>query len=104
MPAPSSGVGHPAFHDQSGQQLAFKSIKVYGGFQKGLPLANRRRPACSCKATSATFGNWQGTDMSLDLIISPGVPPAADATAVPPKNLSLNWKKGQNASEAISRR
>jgi hypothetical protein len=94
--------GIPLSMISQANNLAFKSIKVYGGFQKGLPLANPAQAGLLVQGyISQAFGNWLGTDMSLDLIISPGVPPAAAATAVPPKNLSLNWKKGQNASEAI---
>lgn len=94
--------GIPLSMISQAQDLAFKAIKVYGGFQKGLPLANPKQSGLLVQGyISQAFGNWQGTDMSLDLIISPGVPPAGSAAAVPPKNLSLNWKKGQNASDAI---
>jgi hypothetical protein len=93
--------GVPLSMISQAKNLAFKTIKVYGGFQKGLPLANPKQAGLLVQGyISQSFGNWQGTDMSLDLIISPGVPPASTAPA-PPKNLSLNWKKGQNASDAV---
>lgn len=94
--------GIPLSMISQAKDLAFKTIKVYGGFQKGLPLANPKQAGLLVQGfIFQAFGNWQGTDMSLDLMISPGVPPAGSAPAVPPKNISLNWKKGQNASDAI---
>lgn len=74
-----------------------KNIKVYLGMQKGLPLAN---PAQAKLIFSGVifqaFGNWIGTDMTLDLIINPGI-----GTPTEPKNLIHNWKKGTKLEDAI---
>lgn len=69
--------GIPLSMISQAKNLAFKKIKVYGGFQRALPLANPKQAALLVQGyISQAFGNWQGTDMSLDLIVSPGVPPA----------------------------
>lgn len=74
-----------------------KNIAVYLGMQKGLPLAN---PAQAKLVFSGVifqaFGNWIGTDQTLDLIINPGI-----GTPTDPKNLIHNWKKGTKLSDAI---
>ncbi|MCP3444588.1 hypothetical protein [Bradyrhizobium sp. CCGUVB14] len=96
--------GIPLSMISQAKDLNFKTIKVYGGFKPGLPLASLAAKQAGLLVQgyiSQSFGNWQGTDMSLDLIISPGVPPAEGGPAIQPKNISLNWKKGQNASDAI---
>lgn len=84
------------------KDLINKSIKVYGGFQKGLPLANPRQSGLLVQGyVYQAFGNWQGTDMSLDIVINPGPPPAQGAPPSAPKNLSLDWKKGQPLDGAL---
>jgi hypothetical protein len=50
-------------------------IHVYGGMFPGLPLAteqSRNRGLLLCGTIQTAFGNWQGTDMSLDLLIWSG--------------------------------
>jgi hypothetical protein len=93
--------GIPLSMISQAKNLNNKSIKVYGGFQKGLPLANPKQAGLLVQGyIFQAYGNWQGTDMSLDLIIVPGSPPAA-GTVNMPKNLSLDWKKGQPLDGAI---
>lgn len=55
-------------------------IKVSAGFKPGLPLAtfasrNQSGPILSGFILQA-FGNWIGTNMTLNLVVSPGEPPA----------------------------
>lgn len=84
------------------KDLNFKKIKVYGGFQKGLPLANPKQAGLLVQGyIYQAFGNWQGTDMSLDIVISAGEPPVDQAKPNAPKNLSLDWKKGQPLDGAL---
>lgn len=79
-----------------------KGIKVYGGMQKGLPLADPAQSGLLVQGwIYQCFGNWIGTDQSLDIIIVPGDPPAKDKPIDTPKDLILNWKKGQPLSEAM---
>lgn len=94
--------GIPLSMISQAKNLIGKSIKVYGGFQKGLPLANPKQSGLLVQGfIFQSFGNWLGTDMSLDLIIAAGPPPAQGKPVDAPKNLSLNWQKGQNLSDAI---
>jgi len=73
-------------------------IKVYGGMQAGLPLAKPMQSGLLCEGTIfQAFGNWIGTEQTLDLIIVTD----GGATQGDPKNLVLNWTKGQVLSEAI---
>jgi hypothetical protein len=94
--------GIPLSMISQAKNLALKTIKVYGGFQKGLPLANPKQAGLLVQGfIFQSFGNWQGTDMSLDLIILAGPPPEQGKPVDAPKNLSLNWKRGQQLDGAI---
>jgi len=74
------------------------TIQVYGGMSKGLPLANPSQAGLLVQGqVFQAFGNWVGTDMTLDLIIQPSVGGPAD-----PKNIVLNWKSGTKMSEALA--
>ena len=73
------------------------SIAVYAGFQAGLPLAKPQQSGLIIAGTILqAFGNWQGTDMTLDFVIT------ADAgTRGNPKNIVLNWKAGTTLASAL---
>ncbi|SHN69116.1 hypothetical protein [Bradyrhizobium erythrophlei] len=94
--------GIPLSTVSQANNLRFKNIKVFGGFQKGLPLA---KPAQAGLLVSGyifqAFGNWIGVDQSLDLIILPGMAPSNTAQPTTPPNLVLNWPQGQPMSTAI---
>lgn len=82
---------------EQASDLNGKDVSVFGGFQKGLPLANPAQAGLLVKGSIfQAFGNWVGTEQSLDLIIYPKVGTDAD-----PKNFVLDWKKGQKLSEAV---
>jgi hypothetical protein len=84
------------------KNLRFKKVKVSGGFQKGLPLANPAQAGLLVQGFIwQAFGNWIGTDQSLDLVILAGAPPADTNNPTTPPNLTLNWKQGQAMSDAI---
>lgn len=80
-------------------------IKVYGGFQKGLPLANPSQAGLLFSGyIQQAYGNWIETDMTLDLVIQAGTGPngkASTGTRAKPANLVLNWQKGQNLKDAL---
>ena len=78
-------------------------ISVYGGMQKGLPLANPAQAGLIAQGyILQAFGNWIGVDQTLDLIIQPGPPPTGAALTTPtPRNLVLNWLAGQQLSTAL---
>jgi hypothetical protein len=72
-------------------------IGVYGGMQRGLPLANPNQAGLLTQGfIFQAFGNWVGLDQTLDLIILPGT-----GTADKPKNIIQNWKKGTKFKDAI---
>lgn len=80
-------------------------ISVYGGFQKGLPLANPAQAGLLFSGyIQQAYGNWIETDMTLDLVIQAGTGPLGNnntGTRAKPANLVLNWQKGQNLSQAL---
>lgn len=77
-----------------------KTIKVSGGMQKGLPLANPKQIGVLLQGyIYQAFANWQGTEQSLDLIIYAGDPPAN--TANPQLNIARNWPKGQKLGDTV---
>jgi hypothetical protein len=80
-------------------------IKVYGGFQKGLPLANPSQAGLLFSGyVQQAYGNWVETDMTLDLVVQAGTGPTGNnntGTRAKPANLVLNWQKGQNLKDAL---
>jgi hypothetical protein len=72
-------------------------VQVYGGMQKGLPLANPKQSGLLVQGyIFQAFGNWVGTDQTLDLIIQGDV-----GSAAKPKNIVLNWAKNTPLSGAL---
>jgi hypothetical protein len=73
-------------------------ISIAGGMQKGLPLAT----ACSHPGLLLSgqivqaFGNWLGTDMTLDLVITAG-----PQTGLSDSNIVVDWKAGTPMSTMI---
>jgi hypothetical protein len=82
-----------------------KSIEVYGGMAKGLPLAKPQQFGLLAKGVvTQAFGNWEGVNQSLDIAFRAGeAPPCAGGPnpSPPQKNIVLNWKKGQDLGEAL---
>jgi hypothetical protein len=80
-------------------------IAVYGGFQKGLPLANPAQAGLLFTGyIQQAYGNWIETDMTLDLVVQAGTGPTGNnntGTRAAPANLVLNWQKGQNLKDAL---
>lgn len=72
-------------------------ISVYGGMQKGLPLANPAQSGLLAQGkVFQAFGNWIDTEQTLNFNIQ-----ASIGTIDEPKNIILNWKKKAKLSEAI---
>lgn len=75
-----------------------KVMRVYAGMSEGLPLANPAQQGLILEGViNQCFGNWQGTDMTLDFVIVYGI----GGTPLEPKNLTLNWQKGLTLGEAV---
>lgn len=75
----------------------FANIKIAVGMTKGLPYANPKQAGLIIDGTVLQcFGNWQGTEVSLDLIVGP-------ATYNPNLNINLafDWLKGNTLQSAI---
>jgi hypothetical protein len=61
-------------------------IKVYAGMAKGLPLANPKQAGLVLQGMIfQAFGNWVGTIMDLDLVVT-----ADGGTAEAPRNIVFN--------------
>lgn len=77
-------------------------IAIYGGMQRGLPLAKPQQSGLLVKGyVLQAFGNWIGVDQTLDLRIAAGTGPKGTGSPGKPQNLVLNWKKGTQLSAAI---
>lgn len=77
--------------------LVGKDIQVFGGMQKGLPLAKPAQAGLLLQGKiNQAFGNWIGTEQTLDLIVIAGTGSLTD-----PKNIVLHWKKGTKLSDTI---
>lgn len=90
--------GIPLSDISQSSNLNMMNIEVRGGMQKGLPLANPAQAGLLVQGMIfQAFGNWIGTNMTLDLQILPGTikPPSK------PANIILNWQKGQPMATAI---
>lgn len=82
------------------KDLNNQNISVKVGMAKGLPLANPAQQGLVVKgAIWQAFGNWLGTDMTLDLVIGAG---GLTGTPDIPKPYVFTWTKGQKLSDAIS--
>lgn len=86
--------------------LVGKNVAIYGGMQRGLPLA---KPAQSGLLAQGfifqAYGNWIDTEQTLDLVVMPGTSPASGTggtgTIDAPKNIVLNWKAGTTLASAL---
>ncbi|MCA8247948.1 hypothetical protein P4G95_09170 [Burkholderia vietnamiensis] len=78
-------------------QFAGMYLVMKGGMQAGLPLANPKQagPLVAGRIFQS-FGNWEGTEMTLDLVLNP-----AEYTLDQPGNIVLNWKAGMTLSAAL---
>ena len=72
-------------------------VEVYAGMIKGLPLAKPEQYGLIVEGTiNQAFGNWVGTEMSIDWVIVADMGSADD-----PKNIILNWAQGQTLQSAL---
>lgn len=78
-------------------------IKVYGGMQKGLPLANPDQAGLLFQGTILqAFGNWIDLDQTIDFYPQAGATLSSTGQGqAAPKNLTFNWKKNTPLKDAI---
>ena len=75
-------------------------VKIYGGMGKGYPLAKPDQAGLLVVGSVfQAFGNWQDTNMSLNLLVQPFTKPLNETNY--PK-LTWHWQKGQKITDAIS--
>lgn len=83
-----------------GQSSKFynQTVTLSGGMGPGLPLVNPQQAGVLLKGTVfQSFGNWIGTEMTLDLVVSPET--LKDG---PRANFPLAWKRGQSLQDALT--
>lgn len=79
------------------KQLAGMNLTVKAGMKKGLPLANPSQSGVIIAGNIfQAFGNWEGTEMSLDFVLFPAVYDYDN-----PGNFSFLWKAGSALSDAL---
>ncbi|MBE1159631.1 hypothetical protein [Dyella acidiphila] len=89
--------GVPLVNISQAYKLVGMNIAVYGGMKQGLPLANPLQSGMLLQGQIwQAFGNWEGTDMRLDLIIYP-----PDHSNDLPGNFVLNWLPGQSLADTL---
>ncbi len=82
---------------RASKNLNGATLKLQGGMAKGLPLANPSQAGLLLAGTvQQAFGNWQGTEVSLELIVSPKV-----GTIDQPVNLAYTWAKGDTLEAMV---
>lgn len=88
--------GIPLSEISQANDLNGSAISVFGGMQSGLPLANPKQSGLLVSGyVFQAYGNWIGTEQTLNLVVSPV------ATTATPPNIVLNWKKGTTLASAI---
>jgi hypothetical protein len=79
------------------QKFTGLQFSLKAGMAQGLPLANPRQAGLIATGTVLqSWGNWQGTEMTLDLVITP-----TEIWVDQPGNLVLNWMKGTPIKSAL---
>jgi len=79
------------------QQFTGMTLTLYGGMKAGLPLANPSQSGLLIKGfILQSYGNWEGTEMTLDLVVYPSKYTINDAG-----NFILNWKAHQPLDQAL---
>lgn len=79
------------------QQFTGMQFAMKGGMQAGLPLANPKQAGLLVAGeVFQSFGNWEGTETRLDLVITPSA-----YSLDSPGNIVLNWPAGQPLSQAL---
>ena len=89
------GVPFPYLNQAS--NFNFAKIKIEVGMSKGLPYANPKQAGLIIDGTIfQSFGNWQGNEVSLDLVVFP-----ANYNPNVNVNLPFAWEKDQTLESAV---
>ena len=80
------------------QQFAGMNMIFKAGMQAGLPLVTPSQAGTIIAGDIfQSFGNWQGTDMTLDFVLNPAI-----YTNDTPGNFTLVWNKGERLSDSLT--
>lgn len=81
------------------QNFKGQTLSLFAGMLGGLPLSAAQPPPglVTTSTIFGAFGNWQGTEQSLDFLIVP-----SDYTPESPGNIVFRWEPGQPFASAIS--
>jgi hypothetical protein len=75
------------------------NVSIFAGMARGLPLANPAQAGLILQGQIfQAFGNWIGTDQTVDMIFSPG---GSVGTPIEPGNLSFTMPPGMPLGTAI---
>ena len=99
--------GIPITTISQAHNLNGSAITVSGGMGVGLPLATAESAYAGVLAIGTVyqaFGNWIGTNQTLDLVIVGTTNQTTQTTFpyAPPKNIVFNWKAGTPMGQAIA--
>jgi hypothetical protein len=94
----------PQEMQQARQNMFGMNIEVYAGMSPGLPLATLGNHGLVMRGVVwQVVGNWQGTELRMDLIVTAGPVSPTDPAPLAPVNLTFPWPKGETLSVALTR-
>ncbi|WP_336194985.1 hypothetical protein [Hafnia paralvei] len=93
----------PQDMQQARQDMFGMKIKMWVGMSKGLPLAKPAQQGLILEGTIwQVLGNWQGTELRMDLIVTASAVSDVIPAPLAPINLTLPWNKGVKLSVALT--
>lgn len=93
----------PQDMQQARQDMFGMKIKMWVGMSKGLPLAKPAQQGLILEGTIwQVLGNWQGTELRVDLIVTASAVSDVIPAPLAPINLTLPWNKGVKLSVALT--
>jgi hypothetical protein len=82
-------------------QLAGMNVTLSAGMSAGLPLANPAQAGVILRGVVfASYGNWQGTNQTLDMLVLPG--PPGTTSNIFDRPVSFFWPAGTPLADAIN--
>lgn len=93
----------PKEMQQARQDMFGMTLKMEVGMSAGLPLAKGGKRGLVLQGTIwQVLGNWQGTELRMDLIVTAGPVSSTNPAPLAPINLTLPWNKGMKLSVALA--
>lgn len=83
---------------QQAQNFVGQKLSMQAGMSAGFPLAKQAQAGAILEGqVFQSFGNWIGTEMTLDLVVVP-----SSFTLGNPGNFVLNWQPGTSLQDALT--